>query len=78
MLEWGHTIIAGRLSGAFRNIGKKRIADDINHAMKSAGYDVRETDPLLVIWLFMKPGWEPVKAISINMMKYQTLIDTAL
>ncbi len=45
LLDGGHTIIAGRLSGAFRNIGKERIADDVNHAMKSAGYDVRETDP---------------------------------
>ncbi|WPU92832.1 Fic family protein [Mucilaginibacter sabulilitoris] len=45
LLENGHTTIAGRLAGAFRNIGRERIADDILAAMKSADYDVRETDP---------------------------------
>ena len=29
LLAGGHTIIAGRLAGAFRNIVRDRIADDI-------------------------------------------------
>jgi len=45
LLDGGHSKIAGRLAGAFRNIGRDRIADDIIQAMKSAGYDIRETDP---------------------------------
>jgi hypothetical protein len=45
LLDGGHSVIAGRLSGAFRNIGKEMIADDILKTMKSAGYDVRESDP---------------------------------
>lgn len=45
LLDKGHSVIAGRLSGAFRNIGKNMIANDILKTMKSAGYDVRETDP---------------------------------
>jgi len=45
LLEGGHSVVAGRLAGAFRNIGKDRIADDILNAMKAAGYDVRESDP---------------------------------
>lgn len=45
LLEGGHTTIAGRLAGAFRNIGRNRIADDILSAMRAAGYDVREQDP---------------------------------
>lgn len=45
LLEGGHTTIAGRLAGAFRNIGRAKIADEIVSTMKSAGYDVRETDP---------------------------------
>lgn len=45
LLEGGHSVVAGRLAGAFRNIGRDRIADDIGRAMKSAGYDVREADP---------------------------------
>ena len=45
LLEGGHTIVAGRLAGAFRNIGRDNFADDIVQAMRSAGYDVRESDP---------------------------------
>jgi hypothetical protein len=45
LLEGGHSTIAGRLAGAFRNSGRDRIADDITKAMTAAGYDVRETDP---------------------------------
>ena len=45
LLEGGHTVIAGRLAGAFRNIGRDRIADEIMKTMSAAGYDVRESDP---------------------------------
>ena len=45
LLDGGKTVVAGRLAGAFRNIGRDRIADDIVAAMKAAGFDVRETDP---------------------------------
>jgi hypothetical protein len=45
LLQGGHSVIAGRLAGAFRNIGRERIADDILKAMRSAGYTVRERDP---------------------------------
>jgi hypothetical protein len=45
LLNGGHTTIAGRLAGAFRNIGREKIADDIIKAMQAAGYNVRETDP---------------------------------
>jgi hypothetical protein len=45
LLGGGHSAIGGRLAGAFRNIGRDRIADDILKAMRSAGYTVRETDP---------------------------------
>jgi hypothetical protein len=45
LLEGGHSTIAGRLAGAFRNIGRNRIADDIVRTMRTAGYVVRENDP---------------------------------
>lgn len=45
LLEGGHSTIAGRLAGAFRNIGRDRIADNIVSTMRSAGYEVREKDP---------------------------------
>ncbi|MBN1187726.1 MAG: Fic family protein [Bacteroidales bacterium] len=45
LLDGGKSVVAGRLAGAFRNIAKDKIADEIMKTMKSAGYDVRETDP---------------------------------
>lgn len=45
LLDGGHSVVAGRLAGAFRNIGRERIADDILEAMRAAGYTVREHDP---------------------------------
>jgi hypothetical protein len=45
LLEGEHSAIAGRLSSAFRNIGRERIADDIVNAMRAAGYVIREQDP---------------------------------
>ena len=45
LLKKGHSAIAGRLGGAFRNIGRDRIADQIVETVKQAGYDVREEDP---------------------------------
>lgn len=45
LLAGGHSTIAGRLAGAFRNIGRDRIANEIIKTMSAAGYDVREVDP---------------------------------
>src|SRR5215470_10053201 len=45
LLEGGHSTIAGRLAGAFRNGDRGRIADEIVKTMSAAGYTVRETDP---------------------------------
>ncbi|MBS1510115.1 MAG: Fic family protein [Bacteroidetes bacterium] len=45
LLNGGHSTIAGRLAGAFRNIGKDKIADDIIKTMKAADYEIKETDP---------------------------------
>ena len=45
LLDGGHSLKAGRIVGACRNIGQNKIADTILKTMKSAGYDVREIDP---------------------------------
>ena len=45
LLDGGHSVVAGRLAGAFRNIGREKIADEIVKSMKAAGYTVRESDP---------------------------------
>jgi len=45
LLDGGHSRVAGRLAGVFRNIGRDKVADEIVKTMQRAGYDVRETDP---------------------------------
>jgi hypothetical protein len=45
LLAGGHSSVAGRLAGAFRNIGRTQIADTITETMRAAGYTVNETDP---------------------------------
>ena len=45
LLDGGHSVVAGRLVGAFRRIGRPKIANEILTTMRSAGYDVRETNP---------------------------------
>ena len=45
LLGGGHSTIAGRLAGGFRNCGRGAIADEIIAAMTAAGYAMRENDP---------------------------------
>ena len=45
LLEDGHSTVAGRLAGAFRNMGKDGIADNVVGAMRAAGYSITENDP---------------------------------
>ena len=49
LLEGGHSVVAGRLAGAFRNIGRTRIANDILEGMRAAGYTVSENDPFAAV-----------------------------
>ncbi len=45
LLDGSHSVIAGRLAGAFRNNGQAQIADEITETMKAADYKIRELDP---------------------------------
>lgn len=45
LLGGGHAVVAGRLAGALRRLGRAAIADEIIAAMTAADHDVRETDP---------------------------------
>jgi hypothetical protein len=45
MLDDGNSVIAGRLAGAFRKIGRDDAADEIIQTMRAAGFTVRETGP---------------------------------
>ncbi len=45
LLQGGHSTVAGRLAGAARRLGRPALADEILSTMKSADFDVRESDP---------------------------------
>ena len=45
LLDGGHSVIAGRLAGALRRLGRATEADEILTVMKRASYDIRENDP---------------------------------
>ncbi len=45
LLPGGHSAIAGRLAGAFRNIGREKIAEEILKSMESANYTLRASVP---------------------------------
>jgi hypothetical protein len=45
LLNGSHSVIAGRLVGAFRNIGRDLIADNILKGMQAADLKVQEVDP---------------------------------
>ncbi len=64
LLEGGHSRIAGRLAGAFRNAGRDRLADEIVKTMAAAGYDVREFDPFDDSPLLVLPSRETSPAAN--------------
>ena len=45
LLDGGHSVVAGRLAGALRRLGRATAADEILTVMKRLGYDIRENDP---------------------------------
>lgn len=64
LLEGGHSTIAGRLAGAFRNSGRDRIADEITKTMSAAGYNVREADPFTDVTPILLPMRETSPYVS--------------
>lgn len=47
LLAGGHSVVAGRLAGALRSVGRPGLADDVLGTMRGAGYTVQESDPFL-------------------------------
>jgi hypothetical protein len=45
LLAGGHSTVAGLLAGAFPNIGRDQVADNLIASMRAAGFTVNETDP---------------------------------
>lgn len=47
LLAGGHSVVAGRLAGALRAVGRAELADDVLGTMRSAGFAVHETNPFV-------------------------------
>lgn len=73
LLEGGHTSAAGRLAGAFRSIGKTRIADEIVLTMKAASHDVRELDPFEESVLVLNAGRETSPHVHRIRLKWEAM-----
>ena len=48
LLEGGHSVVAGRLAGVLRAVGREDLANDVLATMRAAGYVVNETNPFVV------------------------------
>jgi hypothetical protein len=61
-LEGGHTVVAGRLAGALLRIKREEVANDIVKTMKTAGHNVRISDPFAPEQTFgtLKIGVSPI------------------
>lgn len=78
LLAGGHSTIAGRLAGGFRNIGRERIADDITKTMLSAGYNIRETDPFDALPMLVFSSRERSPYINRMHIMWQTMREVVL
>lgn len=78
LLEGGNSTIAGRLAGAFRNIGRNQIADDIISTMTTAGYNVREIDPFSTTPTFSFNSREKSPYVSRMNIMWQEMRETVL
>jgi len=58
LLQGGHSKVAGRLAGAFRNIGNDKIADQIIKTMRTADFKVQEKDPFEAAATYQPPPRE--------------------
>ena len=47
LLDGGHSVIAGRLAGGLRAVGRESMANEVAGSMQSAGYVVVETNPFI-------------------------------
>ncbi len=78
LLEGGHSTIAGRLAGAFRNIGREKIADEIIKSMKAADYKVNETDPFKETSTLILGSREPSPYVTRIHLMWQEMRDSVI
>ena len=56
LLDGGHSVVAGRLAGVLRRLGRAAAADEILTVMRRVGYDIRENDPFAPAQTFGTPN----------------------
>ena len=77
LLEDGKSVVAGRIAGAFRQLGQATFADDISKTMKVAGYTIREYNPFATptpILLLRHEQSAPVNRIRLMWADYRETI----
>jgi hypothetical protein len=78
LLKGGHSVVAGRLAGAFRNLGRERIANDILAGMREAGYAVSENDPFVSVLPNLIPSRERSPYVSRIRLMWQVMREPIL
>lgn len=78
LLDGGHSVVAGRLAGAFRNIGRDAIADDILEGMRSVGYAVTEQDPFDSPSILLIPSRQVLSHVNRFQLMWMSMRETVL
>jgi fido (protein-threonine AMPylation protein) len=78
LLGGGHSTIAGRLAGAFRNIGRGEIAAEIIKGMKAADYTVNEIDPFGEVSSLILAAREPSPYVTRIRLMWQKMRDPVI
>ncbi|OOG76865.1 cell filamentation protein Fic [Algoriphagus sp. A40] len=78
LLDGGHSVVAGRLAGAFRNIGRDAIAADILAGMRSVGYTVTEQDPFAAPSTLLLPSRQVLPQVNRLHLMWLSMRETVL
>jgi fido (protein-threonine AMPylation protein) len=78
LLNGGHSAKAGYLAGAFRATGRPKPADEIVSTMKSAGYDVRESNPFEAGQTFGASTHAAAPIVGRVQMMWESMRDTVI
>jgi hypothetical protein len=75
LLDGGHSKVAGRLAGAFRNIGKEKIVDQIIKTMRAADFVIQEEDPFETVAAYQPPPRERSPYVNRLRLMWQEMRD---
>jgi fido (protein-threonine AMPylation protein) len=78
LLAGGQSVVAGRIAGAFNNIGRDKIAEDILSGMRSAGYQVKTNDPFIASSPFAIPSRQVSPYVNRLQLMWQSMREPIL